>query len=121
MWGHWSWWTYQVYAYTYVYVCCNLKWHVYLGSKSCSTWLLKVYAIIVILTAHLHIPEYELSDKYDFIEIFSGSARCARLGRFIRWKVVAIDAAYDQAMDMNKSGGFVWLAIASAILFLTNS
>ena len=79
--------------------------------------LLEVYVVIVILAVHLVLNNHDfpLSDKYDFIEIFAGSARCARLGKFIFWKCIAIDAAYDKSMDMNRSGGFVLHVIAFAI------
>ena len=70
-------------------------------SKAC--W--KVYVVVVILAAHLE--GYPIFDKYDFAEVFSGVARCARLGRLVSWRTVAVDVAYTESMDINGNGGFV--------------
>ena len=68
---------------------------------------------IVIMVASLHPRHVEKLSGAQFLEVFAGQARTARLASWSGYRAKAVDQLYSKSMDLLQPSGFVLLICSS--------
>lgn len=77
----------------------------------------QVFVVIILLIGYLDMVDMT-KNEYDVLELYAGQQRLVKLAKGLKMKTAAMDRDFDtlgdnksknNAMDMNTSGGFVFL------------
>jgi hypothetical protein len=71
------------------------------------------FVAIVIMVASLHPGHVEKLSGGQFLEVFSGQARTARLAGWSGYRSKAVDRLYSKSMDLLQPSGFMLLSCSS--------
>ena len=66
------------------------------------------FVAIIIMIASMDLTHKDVSGA-QFLEVFSGQARTARLAEWSGYKSKAVDFLYSKSLDMLKPSGFMFL------------